>query len=241
MPVPNLLLLLFLLDLFGTLGGVYLMRLPKVSRVILPATGGVMLGVAFFWIMPDMADESGLAITVGSALSCFVALLVIDRNVLPICPCCTHSKCGDRQTSLVPLALGILIHNAFDGWTAAVSGGMTKHAAAGLATGILTHKVPEALVFGIMIRTAAGNKQRALVAALVTSIGVVFGGIVQPLSTELDIRGILSLSLALACGSFLFVGTHTFLRHHKEAGTVPALAAVCSGLIVSMATQWLVR
>ena len=55
------------------------------------------------------------------------------------------------------------------------------------------------------------------------------------------IRGILSLSLALACGSFLFVGTHTFLRHHKEAGTVPALAAVCSGLMISIATQWLIR
>jgi zinc transporter ZupT len=235
-----LLLSLFLIDLFGTLGGIYLMRLPRVSRTILPVSGGVMLGIALFWIMPDMTETSGLAITIGSAFTWLVMLFVIDRHVFPICPCCSHNKCGPRHASLAPLLIAILTHNGFDGWTAAVSGGFAKHTAAGLATGILAHKLPEAVVFGMMLRTAAATKERALAAALLTSLGVALGGVVRPLVAELNIQGPLVLSLALACASFLFVGTHTFLRHRQEVGTVPALGAVCSGLILTVTAQRLV-
>src|SRR5215472_11819661 len=55
------LLVLLGLALLGTLAGVRLGGLPGVSRRVLPFSGGLLVGVAGFWILPEIAAHLGWA------------------------------------------------------------------------------------------------------------------------------------------------------------------------------------
>src|SRR4051794_35123627 len=94
---------LFSLDLFGTVGGSQLMRLRRLSRLLFPVSGGVLLGIALFWIVPDLVPTAGFTETIGFSAFLLAALIFVDRHWIPLCPCCTrgrHPACGDSPLSL---------------------------------------------------------------------------------------------------------------------------------------------
>jgi zinc transporter ZupT len=149
---------LFAVDLIGTLGGVRVMQSGDLSRKISAVSSGIMLGVGLFWILPDISRSAGVAHSALSVAVAVACLYAIDRFVYPVCPCCSHhahGHCHAQTQALLPLVIAIGLHNLFDGWTAGVAvhaGGM---AGSGIAAGLVTHKVPEAIVFGMMLRSAS--------------------------------------------------------------------------------------
>jgi zinc transporter ZupT len=50
---------LFLLTLMGAFAGIRLAEIPSVSRRILPFSGGLLVGIALFWILPEIAERDG--------------------------------------------------------------------------------------------------------------------------------------------------------------------------------------
>lgn len=63
---------------------------------------------------------------------------------------------------------------------------------------------------------ARRGPERAVSAALFTTLGVVFGGVMQPMVADLHIRGALVLSFALACARFcLSERTRSFAIERK--------------------------
>ena len=84
----SILISLFAIAAVGSLGGMYVMQLRNLSRKVTAISGGIMLGIALFWISPDLTRTAGFAhssLTVAVALA---ALYALDRFVYPVCPCC---------------------------------------------------------------------------------------------------------------------------------------------------------
>jgi len=240
-----LLFTLIAVDLAGMLLGIYAMRSRSVSGRFTTISAGVMLGVALFWIFPDMREQSGIvhaALAVGVAVA---ALYTIDRFVYPVCPCCSHGGRHDRlfgrhrthrhdsHGTLIPLVVAICVHNLFDGWTAAVAGYGGGSWGSGIALGLFAHKIPEAVVFGLMLRAATDRAWGALLCAGLTSVAIFVGGAAHTSLLTLSETAVIATSLAVACGSFLFAGAHIFLRQQKHAGTRSAVAPLAIGLFVS--------
>jgi zinc transporter ZupT len=237
----TLLTILFGVDVFGTAIGIYAMKSRAVGGKFKAISAGVMVGVALFWIFPDLMEKSGavhatLVIAVGLATLCG-----IDRFVFPICPCCTHREDsghahGARGT-LIPLVIAICVHNLFDGWIAAVAGHTGGSPSSALAVGLIAHKVPEALVFGLMLRSATSRSKVAFLNACLTGFAILAGGAAHGSLRTLSGTAVVASSLALACSSFLFVGAHIFLGQRRCAGMRSALAPLLLGLLASAVMQ----
>jgi zinc transporter ZupT len=243
------LFVLFAADVAGAVVGIYAMRSRLVSGKFTMINAGVMVGVALFWIFPDMTQKSGMlhsALAVGAALA---ALYGIDRFVYPVCPCCEHAGRHDALArgqrayisaaggTLIPLAAAICIHNFFDGWIAAVAGHAGSSAGGGIAIGLIAHKVPEAVVFGLMLRTATNRPNVPLLTVFVAGFAILVGGAAHSGLWMLSESTVIATSLALACSSFLFTGAHIFLRQQRHGGKRSAVAPLLVGLFISAAVE----
>ena len=216
------------------------MRVRQISNLVLPISGGMLFGIAIFWILPEMTELAGWPRAFLWATSIFLLFLVIDRKIFPICPCCGHRGCtpGNRPAlGFVPLIGAIVLHNIFDGWTIALSNHVDGAAKWQLVGGVLAHKLPEALIFGLMLAVSTKKRRHALLAALVTASGIGVGATGQALVVHSAASTIGFASLALAGASFLFIGVHLFLLHRRERGLSVALASSGFGTALAFVMQ----
>jgi zinc transporter ZupT len=231
-------------DALGTVLGIYAMKSRALSGKFTAISAGVMVGVALFWIFPDMTQKSGWVTAVLAVGSALAALLWFDRFIYPVCPCCSHSlgstnrrrhlKGSVGNGTLIPLVIAICLHNLFDGWTAAAAGHGWSGSGSGIALGLIAHKIPEALVFGLMLRGAStGRNVPLLISVCLTSLAILAGGATHAIIWTLSETTVIAVSLALACGSFLFAGGHMFVRQQRHVGTMSALAPLILGVLVS--------
>jgi zinc transporter ZupT len=207
--VTNALFGLFAMSLIASVAGMFVLQVRNFERKFIAVSGAAMLAIAVFWIGPDLTESAGLAHAVLGVAVAFTALYAFDRYVHPICPCCaqaTGSACRSSYTTLLPLATAICIHNVFDGWIASAAGDVGPVPGSGIMTGLLVHKIPEALLFGMMLRAASRNIQTALMSAAITGSTILLGGVARDRLQFLLGERIISISLAAACGSFLLFG-----------------------------------
>jgi zinc transporter ZupT len=151
-------------------------------------SAGVMVGVALFWIFPDMTMKSGMAPTALALAGALATLCAIDRFVYPVCPCCAHgvrrsapagphhSKAPGGNGALIPLVIAICIHNLLDGWMAVAAGHAGSSPGSGIVVGLIAHKIPEAVVFGLMLRNATNVRNVQILSVVFTSLSILAGG-----------------------------------------------------------------
>ncbi|HEY1945444.1 MAG TPA: hypothetical protein VGG97_00445 [Bryobacteraceae bacterium] len=227
------LLSLFAVDLIGTISGIHVMQSAHLSRKISAVSSGILLGVGLFWILPDITRGIGAAHSFLSVAAAGAAIYAVDRFIYPVCPCCSkhaHSQCLPPTRTLLPLTIAIGIHNLFDGWTAEVAAHAGNMLRSGIATGLLAHKVPEGLAFGMMLRAASRSRKAALLSAFTTGSCILAGSAVRDGLTLFPTSSVVTLSMAIACASFVFVGLHTFQQQRRESGAKPALLSLAAGI-----------
>src|SRR5271165_265968 len=128
---PMLFLSLFVVVIVGVIAGVGLAEIPKFSRRAVPFSGGLLLGIALFWVLPEIAGVSGWIAALSGAAAGFGALWAIDRFVYPVCPACSDNSLPHFAP---PLLIAASIHAFFDGWSIATAQGLTG---GGLKTALL--------------------------------------------------------------------------------------------------------
>jgi len=106
-----------------------------------------------------------------------------------------------------------------------------------VAVGLIAHKLPESVVFGLMLRNAANARAFPLLSVAITSPSIIAGGAVHSGIWRLDEPTLIAESLALACGNFLFASGHIFLRHQRHAGAGSAVQSLIIGLVFSAAIE----
>ena len=58
---------------------------------MVPFGGGVLIGVAVFWVLPEMSEFLGWPGAVAWVVGGFALLWTIDRFLYPVCPACSHT------------------------------------------------------------------------------------------------------------------------------------------------------
>jgi zinc transporter ZupT len=215
------------------------------SRRLAPFGGGVLVGVAVLWILPETAREFQWPAATAWSGAGLLILWLIDRYVYPVCPACSashrHDLCADRLHGFAaPLLAAAALHSALDGWgvrMAADEAGI----GAGLLAGIAAHKIPEGLALGVIARAALPSRRSALIwcalAQLATPAGAILTAVLAPAPRGYAPHAM----LALAAGSFLYLGGHAVHGEVQRSGARPAILPALTGVAGSSVLRILVR
>jgi zinc transporter ZupT len=233
-----------LIAIASAIAGVGLVSVHALSRRMVPFSGGVLMGVALFWVAPEMAHELGWPLSIAWTAAGFAVLFAIDRFIYPLCPACSgthaHEHCSTELHGFAaPLLAAAALHSALDGWGVAAA-----NSSAGLGPafvfGIAFHKIPEGIALGAIARAALPTRWQAIAwCALAQSATLVGGGVESVLAPHLNARD-LNVLLAIAGGSFLYLGGHAVHGEAQRGGAAPAFLPALTGVAGSSVLRWFV-
>lgn len=208
---------------------------PAQAAHLVPFSGGLLVGIAVFAVLPELAELHGL--TGGlDLLAAGVALLwLVNRYFYPVCPSCSHTHQHDRCEATLhgfalPMVVAASIHALLDGVGIAAA---LQESAQGVGTAVmvavLVHKVPEGIALGVMLRAALRSRLAALAWCAVAEGATFLGGLLYVLAGPHVGKGWAGYALALAGGSFLFLGFHAAHGAWKRSGAQALWLAVAGG------------
>ncbi len=246
MSIYTILIGLLILTLAGAAAGIRLAEFPGFSRRLLPFSGGLLVGVALFWILPEIAARNGWLVACAGLVSGASALWLIDLYVYPVCPTCSHTHAHENCAQslhgfAVPLLIAAGIHSFFDGWSLAVADEKSfENLRIAFLTGIAVHKLPEGLALGALLLAAVGSAGRALLGAAAAQSMMLAGGalavIVAPRMNASWTMGFLSV----AAGAFVYLGYHAIESVSQQRGIATSVMAALTGLAGAAALRSLI-
>jgi zinc transporter ZupT len=234
---------LALLTLLGALAGIRLEETPSLSQRVLPFSGGLLVGIALFWILPEITAVAGWMEGCAGVAAGFGLLWLVDRYVHPVCPSCshTHDHAGCVETLHgfgAPLLIAASVHSLFDGWSLAASQepGFESLRFAFLA-GIGFHKVPEGLALGALLISAFGSRWKALAGAAGAQAMMVLGGALALVAGPHMSKDWTALLLALAAGAFVYLGYHAIDSQYQRRRNVVSVVSALTGAVGAAALR----
>jgi zinc and cadmium transporter len=213
--------------------GVWLLGHARHTRVLIPLSGGLLIGVAAFGLIPELVGDigwlrGGLLVAFGYAM-----LKALDRFAFSVCPSCahdhSHESCHEPLHGFAgPLLMAIAIHAFVDGWglVAVQTGTHTPGSGTIFAAALLLHKIPEGLALGTMMRASVDREVSALALCAAVELATVAGGATGYWLTP---AAWVSYPLAIAGGTFLFLGVHAVHGVWKSRGAGPAFIPALAG------------
>ena len=221
--------LLTCLALVGVAIGVFMGESRRFSANLAAAGGGLLSGIALFWVLPEIAalSSSWMRAALLTLAAC-LGLGILDRYLL-------HATEQSRSELVTPLLLATGVHSFLDGWRVqAVPGVMLASVAVPL--GLALHKIPEGLALGWVARKSLASPRRALGAAACVESLTMLGALLEPHGDRTGVEKFglwwMSFVLAVIAGSFLFLGVHALSPMRRKAGVLSffALTFLLAGL-----------
>jgi len=213
--------LLTLLALAGVVAGVRLGQVHTLSTHVAAAGGGLLFGIALFWVVPEMAEISGWTAACVLPVAAGCAMLLAEEVLI-------HSRHSPREGLIAPLLAATAIHSFLDGWSVRALAGQPL-ASIAVPLGLGLHKVPEGMALGWIARRAISSPTRAALVAGGVELLTVAGALVEPRASE---SGAVIFGawwnagvLAVISGSFLFLGFHALLPSWRRPGVVVVFLA----------------
>lgn len=246
MPASSFLIvgLITALALTSAAVGLWLGSNKALSRKLVPFGGGALIGVALVWVLPELAEFFRWPLAIAWVTGGVALLALIDRFVYPVCPACSpehdHDHCSTRLHGFaMPLLAASALHAALDGWSAAA--GEEAGLSLGVVGAIAAHKVPEGLALGVIARAALGSKWQAFLwcvtAQMATLVGAGLESVVAPYMGAWGLHAL----LALAGGSFLYLGGHAVHGEIRRSGGHPAFWPALTGVAGSSVLRLFMR
>jgi zinc transporter ZupT len=196
-------------------------------------------------MLPEMAEYfhwpiALLWISAGAAL-----LAAVDRYVYPVCPACSPAHDHDRCTARLhgfatPLLAAAALHSALDGWSAVSAQEGTGFGTA-LAFGIAAHKIPEGMALGIISRAALPSRWSAFAWCTLAQSATLVGAAMAVLFAPYLGPAGLHVLLAIAAGSFLYLGGHAVHGELQRSGAGMAFVPALTGVAGSSMLRFFVR
>jgi len=204
----------------GAAAGLSLGQSRALSSHLAAAGGGLLFGLALFWLIPEIAVTTGWMAAFGLALAACGALLLLDRGLL-------HTGHSPRHV-LGPLLLATAAHSFLDGWSVrAISGQRLTDVAVPL--GLALHKVPEGVAVGWAARKFLPSAWEAAAVSVGVEAVTLIGAFLEP---RVDQTGAARFGewwtatvVAIIAGSFLFLGFHAVLPARRKAGVMAVFVA----------------
>lgn len=230
-----------MIALLCALAGMSLLGRNRTSAALVPLSGGLLLGVAAFHLIPELVHRLGVVSAFSFVTLGYAGVMLLDGFAYSVCPSCSHDHdhtgCVKTLHGFAgPLILAIAVHAFVDGWsllTVQLGDPNLDGVGEGVAAAVLLHKIPEGLALGTMLRASTRRFGIAFALCLVaessTLLGAAFGLWLTP--------GVwLRYLLAVAAGTFVFLGIHAVHGEWKRRGAgrafVPTLAGAASAAIL---------
>ncbi len=236
-------LLAALIGIAGVFLGLWLTSAGRRTRLVVPFSAGVLLGVVFFGLLPELVEEIGWPATGIFFAGGYGLLFWINRHVAPVCPSCAHGhdhrSCDTALHGFAaPLIGASMLHSFFDGWTIATAQLASHHGIRlAVALAVALHKVPEGIALGAIVRASVSSRSAALFwSVLVEAITLVGGVLGLAIAPQLGTAWI-TYPLALAAGWLFYLGAHAVHEEWKRRGPVPACVTALTGAAGAAALQ----
>src|SRR5260370_15693143 len=158
--------------LVGAVLGIWMTGLRQRARAVLPFSAGILLGVALFGLVPELASEIGWTVTILLFSVGYGVLLLVNRFVYPVCPTCSHdhdhNACSTELHGFAaPLIAAATVHSFLDGCSVAtVQLTIPVGLRVEVPLAVALHKLPEGIALSGILR-AAGESGRAAVGGAV--------------------------------------------------------------------------
>lgn len=226
-------LLATLVAVLSAAAAVLLLGHARHTRVLIPLSGGLLIGVAAFGLFPELVPEIGWLRGAALVAAGYFLLHLLDRYAFSVCPSCAHDHSHDGCTEQLhgfaaPLLVATTIHACVDGWGLVAVGTGLHNPGAGtaFAAALLLHKIPEGLALGTILRAAVDREWTALALCALVESATVLGGATGLWLTP---AGWVDYPLAIAGGTFLFLGVHAVDSDWKRRGARPAFIPAIAG------------
>jgi zinc transporter ZupT len=171
------------------------------GRWLAKAGGALLAAVALFGLLPELAGVVGWVLAAGLAAVGYALLAALDHFGVPVCPSCSHGT-----GYLSALIAAVAVHALVDGWSMVAVGAANPGAvSAAISTAIVLHKVPEGLALGALLQPAVGGRGKTIAFSALAELPTVIGG---GIGTYTAPAVWVNYPLALAAGTFLFLGLH---------------------------------
>jgi len=209
--------------------------------LFLSFAAGVMLGAAFFHMLPE-ALESGGVRAVSIVPAGFLALFLLERYVL-VHACEEPPSCEEHAHHPafgMTAFLGLSVHTLFDG--VALASSVMKGVGAMAFLAIVAHKVPSSLSLASILKAEGRSRARVLLLVLIFGLMVPLGAAlyhgVERVAHWPEHTG---YALAFSSGTFLYIAVSDLLPHinrHGQGRRLPHIGGLLLGLLIMLALAW---
>ncbi|MBV8896176.1 MAG: hypothetical protein JO051_06680 [Acidobacteriaceae bacterium] len=225
---------LTLLAIGGVIAGVWLGQSRVWAYQLGAAGGGLLFGIALFWVVPEIAEITGWLLGGALAIAGCVLIGSIDMILM-------HTGHSPRSGAIGPLLAATAVHCFLDGWSVRALGGRPL-ADAAVAIGLALHKVPEGFALGwVMQRALAAARKAVFLGAAVESLTAI-AAFIEPSanrSATASMGGWWTAGvLGIISGSFLYLGFHVVVPERHKRGVVPLFVGT---LATMAAVAWVKR
>jgi zinc transporter ZupT len=235
----------------GALVGLFLTGLHRSARKVGSFSGGLLLGVASFGLLPEVISEIGWEPAAILSAAGYALLMLVDRNIYPVCPSCSHDHDHDACATTLhgfaaPLIIATGFHAFLDGWSISTSQWAgTAGLGLSLPLALVLHKIPEGVALGALLRASVGTRVAALGWCLLTESATLLGGgsglLMAP---RLGVRWV-HYPLAVAGGCFFYLGFHAihaeWLRRKTWSAVVPGVTGAAGAALLQHGVRILFR
>ncbi len=234
-------LLATLTAVMGAVVGLSLAGARGNTRMVVGFSGGLLVGVAVFGLLPELAREIGWRSSAVLFVAGYFLLMGVDRYVYPVCPSCSHDHDHDScETALhgfaAPLIVATAFHAYLDGWSIATS----EWASLGMAlpVALALHKIPEGVALGAILRAAIRFRLVAFGWCVATESMTALGAVSSlALAPHVGVRW-LHYPLAIAGGCFFYLGFHAVHSEWRRSKTWVSFVPGLTGAAGAAALMW---
>jgi zinc transporter ZupT len=229
-------LLAAIIGIAGAALGLWLTGLRQRVQMMVPLSAGVLLGVALFGLLPELAEQAGW-VTSGILFAAGYGLLIaINRFAYPVCPTCAHdhdhTSCSTELHGFAaPLVAGAALHAFLDGWAiATVQSGATLGLRVAVPLAVTLHKLPEGIALGGILRASMKSRGAAMAWCALAEGATLAGGVLGlAMSPHLGAQWIL-YPLGITAGWLFYLGHHAVHEEWKRRGARPAFLSALAGM-----------
>ena len=207
-------LLAALAGMGGTgLGGLIAVLWGKKSLSIqglLYFTAGVMLGMAFFDLLPEAVAHGALWVVALGLLGCGLLVWIAEKA--------EAGQNGEKQGRMVSAGLmmlaALMLHNLPEGFVIGAAMGAHAWERAGL---IALHNVPGGMAMAFPLLQGGFARSKVLLLSVICGLPLVVGSVLGTLAGAMP-EGLLSLCLSLAAGSMVFAAGFELSQQETKKG-----------------------
>ncbi len=245
-----ILLFTFIGSIGALIGGLILLAYEKIalkiSHFLASFAAGVLLGAAFFDLLPEAlgeGEEQGIDVFFW-ALFGIILFFVLERLIHWFHHHEEHHEHEKESKTTLPLIIiGDTVHNFIDGVVIAATFMISIPLGIVTAFAVFAHEVPQEIGdFGLMLHK--GLKRKRIIWVNIISAGFAFGGAGIAYLSGNFLASYIPIFLALTAGFFIYIATSDLIpeiHYEKRKGfaAIESLLLVLGVVLVWLSTHFL--